>query len=83
MKSGKILLVLLFLCIALPLESCVVSRPARPGPNFVWVERYTTPSGVIIHGHWKYVGPPQRHRVWVPGHCNRHGRWVPGQWRVR
>lgn len=31
-------------------------------------QRYTTPAGVIIHGHWKYVGPPQRHRIWIPGH---------------
>ena len=83
MKHGRKLLVLLLFVFALPLESCVVVRPERPGPHFVWVERYTTPAGVIIHGHWKYVGPPQRHRIWVPGHYNRYGRWIPGHWRAR
>ncbi|UZJ38666.1 MULTISPECIES: hypothetical protein [Prosthecochloris] len=83
MKYGRMLSVLLLLVFLLPLESCVVTRPQRPGPDFVWVERYTTPAGVVVYGHWKYVGPPQRHRVWVPGHYNPHGRWVSGHWRSR
>ena len=32
----------------LPLESCVATRPQRPGPEFVWVERYTMPAGVVF-----------------------------------
>lgn len=83
MKHGRMLLVLLLFVFALPLESCVVTRPAKPGPNFVWVERHVAPSGVIVPGHWKYVGPHKSHRVWVPGHYNRHGRWIPGHWRSR
>lgn len=33
----------------------VVIRPARPGPNYVWVE-----------GHWRQG--PRGNRVWVGGH---------------
>lgn len=36
----------------------VVHRPARPGPNYHWVE-----------GHWRVQRPG--HRVWVPGHWQR------------
>ncbi len=34
-------------------------KPAKPGPNFVWVE-----------GHWKWKGRRRGH-VWVPGHWRR------------
>ncbi|HED30180.1 MAG TPA: hypothetical protein ENN50_00490 [Prosthecochloris aestuarii] len=82
MKNTKLPLVMLCLAMALPLESCVVSQPARPGRNFVWVTPYTAPGGVVIHGHWKYVGPPQRNRVWIPGHYTRNGHWVRGHWKT-
>ncbi len=49
-------------------------RPAKPGPNFVWVK---TPEG----GYWKYTGPPQPGKVWVPGHRRPDGTWSPGYWR--
>ncbi len=83
MKNAKMLLVLLLLVFALPLQSCVVTRPAKPGPNFVWIERHVALSGAVVPGHWKYVGPHQQYRVWVPGHYKRNGRWVPGHWKYR
>lgn len=80
-KSLRILLCITSLIVILPLQSCVVNRPVRPGPDFVWVAPYTTPRGVFIHGHWKYVGPPRHSKVWISGHYNRYGDWVPGHWK--
>ncbi len=82
MKNGKISLILLCLFMALPLESCVVARPARPGPGFVWVAPRTVPGGVIVPGHWAYRGKPYRNKAWVPGHYNPRGKWVPGHWKT-
>lgn len=48
-------------------------RPARPGPDHVWIE-----------GHWVRVG---HHWDWVGGHWERipHERavWAPGRWEPR
>ena len=74
-------------CLALALvlgfmvaAGCTHARPKRPGPDFVWVAPHKGPGGVIIPGHWKYVGPPKPGRVWVPGHYGPGGKWVPGHW---
>ncbi len=82
MKNGKFALVLLCLFMALPLESCVVARPARPGPNFVWVSPRTVAAGVVIPGHWVYRGKPHKNKVWVPCHNNRRGNRVSGHWKT-
>ncbi len=80
-RSWRVLLCMASLVVLFPLNSCVIDRPARPGSDFVWVAPYRTPTGILIRGHWKYVGP-QRHRmVWVPGHYNPHGDWIPGRWK--
>ncbi|ACF46934.1 MAG: hypothetical protein OQK66_06550 [Prosthecochloris sp.] len=82
MKRSRILLpALLILGFSFTLQSCVVSRPLRPGPGFLWVSPYKTPRGVHIPGYWKYTGPPQHNRAWVPGHFNASGKWVSGHWR--
>jgi hypothetical protein len=57
------------------------ARPPKPGPDFVWVPPHTTPGGVLIQGYWRYDGPAQSGRTWVPGHYNRRGVWVPGHWK--
>lgn len=58
------------------------SMPPKPGPQFVWVEPYTTDGGVFIKGHWKYTGPTKRNKVWVAGHYNSEGKWVVGHWKL-
>lgn len=68
--------------LVLPLDSCVVARPAKPGPGFVWVPARTTPAGILIRGHWVYRGPAQRDRTWIPGHYRPNGTWVSGHWKV-
>jgi WXXGXW repeat (2 copies) len=59
--------------------------PARPGPEFVWIE-----------GHWAWASrdyewspgrwerPPRRHAHWVQGRWHKHGHewyWEPGHWK--
>jgi hypothetical protein len=47
-------------------------RPAKPGPNHVW-----------ISGHWKWSGGSYK---WVPGHWTKQKAghvWVPGRWEKR
>lgn len=81
--SPRIFLALVVsLFMILPLDSCVVARPAKPGPGFVWVPAHTTPRGVLIRGHWVYKGPVQHGRTWVPGHYRRDGTWIPGHWKA-
>ncbi|UZJ37247.1 hypothetical protein [Prosthecochloris sp. SCSIO W1103] len=80
-KSVKLLLFIASIVVVFPLQSCVVSRPAEPGSDFVWVAPYTLPRGVLIPGHWKYVGPPRHRMVWIPGHYNHRGDWVTGRWK--
>ncbi len=78
---SRIMLCSAILAVFLPLQSCVVHRPVRPGANFIWVAPYTNPHRVPIRGHWKYVGPPRSNMVWVVGHYDRRDRWVRGHWR--
>lgn len=80
-KSVRVLFFIASFVAFFPLQSCVVERPVRPGPDFVWVAPYRAPGGVFIPGHWKYVGPPKHRMVWVPGHYNRYGDWVNGRWK--
>lgn len=65
-------------------EAVVVTRPAQPAPNYVWVE-----------GEWYYNGGryvqrpgtwviPHNNRTWVPGHWEQTRRgwyWKKGHWR--
>ena len=80
-KSVRVLLIVASIIAILPLQSCVVNRPVKPGSDFVWVVPHSTPGGVLIPGHWKYIGPPRHGRVWVPGHYNRRGDWISGRWK--
>ena len=57
------------------------AKPPKPGPDFVWVKPHTTPDGIAIPGHWKYVGAPLEKKVWVRGHHNAERKWVPGHWK--
>jgi len=54
--------------------------PARPGPDYVWVEGYWYPSGsryVWHNGYW--TRPPYEGAYWVaPYHVG--GRYYPGRW---
>lgn len=65
-------------------DAVVVTRPAQPGPAYIWVE-----------GDWYYSGGryvqrpgtwvvPRNNRTWAPGHWEqtRHGwYWKKGHWR--
>jgi len=65
-------------------ETVVVTRPAQPGPNYVWTD-----------GDWYYSGGryvqrpgvwvvPKRNSTWVPGHWEQTRRglyWNKGHWR--
>lgn len=61
--------------------SCAHARPPKPGPHFVWVVPHTNPAGVVVRGHWKYVGPVGSEKTWIPGHYNANGVWVLGRWK--
>jgi len=55
-----------------------VAVEAHPAP--VYTYRHRPP---VVRGHWEVRRewvPPERERVWNPGHYNRRGRWVPGHW---
>ncbi len=67
------------LCIAIGAHA----RPPKPGHNFIWVAPHTTPSGHLVPGHWKYVGPAVEGKVWVPGHRAADGTWVNGHWKAK
>lgn len=66
-------------------RTVVVTRPARPSANHVWIESEWTPRGrtyVERRGYW--AAPPRPHAVWVAGHwAHRRGGyiWIPGYWR--
>ncbi|MCG8344290.1 MAG: hypothetical protein MI685_03885 [Chlorobiales bacterium] len=80
-KSIRILLLIAGFVAVFPLQSCVVQHPVRPGYDFIWIAPHKAPGGILIPGHWKYVGPPRHRMAWVPGHYNRYGRWIPGHWK--
>jgi len=54
--------------------------PARPGPDYTWVEGYWYPSGsryVWHNGYW--TRPPYEGAYWVsPYHVG--GQYYPGRW---
>lgn len=59
--------------------------PPPPGPGFVWIASYRDWRGsryVLVPGRW--VRPPRRNAVWVPGHWKRRGGhrvWISAHWR--
>jgi WXXGXW repeat (2 copies) len=63
----------------------VEHRPARPGPNYVWVGGYHRWDGnayVWEPGRWEV--PPHEHAVWVaPRWEHRNGGYVfvAGRWK--
>jgi hypothetical protein len=63
----------------------VEHRPARPGPNYVWIGGYHRWDGgayVWEPGRWEV--PPRERAVWVaPRWEHRGGGWVfvEGRWR--
>ena len=63
-----------------PPEPRVYRVPARPGPEFVWVEGYYYPERghyVWHDGYW--TRPPYEGAYWVqPYHFG--GRYYPGRW---
>jgi hypothetical protein len=54
----------IILALTLLLFSCeyIMARPPKPGPNFIWVKKYTTPLGITIPAHWKYRGKKKHKR---------------------
>ena len=54
--------------------------PARPGPDYTWVEGYWYPqSGRYAWHNGYWTRPPYQGAYWVdPYHVG--GRYVPGQW---
>ena len=62
----------------------VYTRPAAPGPGYVWIDGDWAWSGgryVYRQGYW---GRPRGGRVWVGGNWNRTPRgyhWQRGHWR--
>ena len=63
--------------------SCAQARPPKPGPNFVWIAPHTNAAGILVPGHWNYIGPANNKKVWVPAHYNKFGKMVPGHWSNR
>jgi len=54
--------------------------PARPGPEFVWVEGYWFPQGRHYAWHDGYwTRPPSVGAYWVEPYYE-HGRYVAGYW---
>jgi hypothetical protein len=68
-----------------PPAAIVETRPAAPGPNYVWIGGYHRWDGnayAWVPGRWDV--PPRAHARWVAHHwVKRHGGWVlvEGRWR--
>jgi hypothetical protein len=68
-----------------PPPPVVEARPIAPSPRHVWIEGYHRWDGhryVWVGGRW--VIPPRRGVVWVPGHWDRRPGgyiWIEGHWR--
>lgn len=63
-----------------PPPRVVYVTPARPAPDFVWVNGYWYPSGKQYkwkEGYW--VRPPYAQGVWVVPHYSG-GRYFEGYW---
>jgi hypothetical protein len=63
----------------------IVERPpARPGPNYIWID-----AAYVWHGHWElehghWVHPPHRDAVWVPHRYENRGGvhvFISGYWK--
>lgn len=63
----------------------VEHRPARPGPNYVWVGGYHRWEGnAYVWEPGKWAVPPREHAVWVaPRWEHRHDGYVfvQGYWK--
>ena len=68
-----------------PPAPIVETRPARPGPNYVWIggfHRWDGNAYVWAPGRWEV--PPRPRARWVAHRwVRRHGGWVmvEGHWR--
>jgi hypothetical protein len=68
-----------------PPAAVVETRPAAPGPNYVWINGYQSWNGsayVWVPGRWDV--PPRAHARWVAHRwVKRGGGWVmvEGHWR--
>jgi hypothetical protein len=68
-----------------PPAAVVETRPAAPGPGYVWVNGYQNWNGsayVWVPGGWQQ--PPRPHARWVAHRwVRRHGGWVmvEGHWK--
>ena len=65
-------------------ETVVETRPAAPGPNYVWVDGdYVWVGGRYVY-HPGYWVAPRASRIWVPGAWVKTPRgfyWQRGHWR--
>ncbi len=62
----------------------VYTRPAAPGPDYVWIEGDWVYGGGRYNWHPGYWRRGRPGRVWVGGtwtHENRGYRWHRGHWR--
>lgn len=65
-----------------PAEVAAAGQPPAPGRDFVWVEPYRMPGGVLVPGFWR----PRFMAgfIWVAGIWNATaGVYVPGFWRPK
>ncbi|MGO4886051.1 MAG: YXWGXW repeat-containing protein [Bryobacteraceae bacterium] len=68
-----------------PPAAVVETRPAAPGPGYVWIDGYQNWNGsayVWVPGRWEM--PPRPHARWVAHRwVHRHGGYVmvEGHWR--
>ena len=68
-----------------PPAAVVETRPAAPGPGYVWINGYQSWNGSAyawVPGRWER--PPRAHARWVAHRwVHRHGGWVmvEGHWR--
>jgi len=68
-----------------PPHAIVETRPARPGPNYVWVNGYHRWDGNAYHwesGRWEV--PPHAHARWISPRWEHHHDgyvFIEGRWR--
>jgi len=68
-----------------PPARIVETRPATPGPGYIWIDGYHRWDGaayIWVPGRWEL--PPHPHARWVAHHwVRKHGGWVlvDGRWR--
>jgi len=82
-KRFQVFLIVFFIVLSFIALSCAhAKKPAKPGPNFIWVKGHKTPAGVVIPGHWRYNSPNVKNKTWVPGHNGPNGKWIAGHWKA-